>query len=213
MESPKSSGASFTIPLNIVVENNKHCVKNQRGSFTFSNKMEKKMNKTILILMFFVCGIFNLHADEEVNECVPCENVSDSFGYFTFDFGVPALFGTDVGFRAQFHHHGIDVGVGVVPLVVVYDAHAFANYLYYPTPCLSSQFYMGVGVRGGVANSIDRDWVKYKGYVAPGIILGKSHMTGSGDPQFVQIAVYPGIYADNRIRFAPAINISYGFSF
>lgn len=174
--------------------------------------------KKILILMivpFF--SLIHLHGDEFVSQLTEPhleepKEVNDKYGYFTYGFGLPGIFGLNLGMRNQHHHHGYEFGIGAVPLVVVYEFHTFASYLYYPKPALDSQFYLGLGLRAGYANLTEQKLKRGAGYIAPGMIFGKSYQADSGT-RFFQVAFSPAAYAKNKVRFTPSINISYGYCF
>ncbi|MCI0382370.1 MAG: hypothetical protein L0207_04900 [Chlamydiae bacterium] len=172
------------------------------------------MKKWIIPILFSFCFLSALRGNEkETPASNECKDIDDQYGYFSFSFGFPALFGLNIGYRSQHNHNGFEIGGGVVPLVFIYELHAYTSYLYYPKPSLDSQFYFGLGVRGGYANCMGNKWRRGAGYIAPGIILGKSYLNPKNDKRFFQVAVSPTAYTHKKFRFAPSINISYGYAF
>ncbi len=173
-----------------------------------------KIKKIFCLAILLSSSFFQLHG-EEIPITLEKEKVDihDRYGYFTYGFGLPGIFGLNLGMRNQHNHHGFEYGVGVVPLIFVYEIHAFTSYLYYPSPSLESQFYFGLGLRGGYANLTNNKWEKGEGYAAPGMIFGKSYHTKEESSRFFQVAFSPAAFAKKKVRFAPSINVSYGYCF
>lgn len=139
--------------------------------------------------------------------------VRDEYGYFTYGFGFPALFGINLGKRVQSHHHGFEFGVGAVPLFFAYELHTFASYLFYPSPNLDSQVYIGFGARAGYGNTSDNHFTKGEFYGAPGIIFGRSMRGKKDGNRFMQIAVAPAILTEHGLKAFPSVSVSYGYCF
>lgn len=141
------------------------------------------------------------------------EEVSDRYGYFSYGFGFPRLFFLNIGSRIQEGHNGFEYGIGVTPLVFIYDVHAFVSYLYYPKPNLNSQFYFGLGLSGGYASLVGGQWKDAEGFFAPGFILGKSYKNDNIEKKFVQVSCAPAGYVKGKFRIVPSISICYGYCF
>ncbi len=166
------------------------------------------MKKTLLSLTVGICSMFTAQAEEK-------EKVQQSFGYFNYGFGLPELIDANVGYRFQRNHQGFDIGVGVNPLVFVYGAHAYANYLIYPSPSKDGQAYIGLGVYGGTFDHHRKKFSDFEPHnvASAAFTLGKEFQRNETDKRFVQVSVLPVSYAKEKFRFAPAIKVSYGFGF
>ena len=145
--------------------------------------------------------------------------MTNSYGYFSYGFGLPELFDANIGYRCQRNHNGFDIGLGVTPLVAVYDAHAYLNYLIYPSPACN-QSYVGLGVYGGAAYVADHKIKSLNDvplFIAPSLTLGKEFHNDAKDRRFIQATILPVSYVHHRNHkgwhFAPAIKIAYGFGF
>ena len=170
------------------------------------------MKKLIVILTLSVLTMTCLHSEDEPQE-TPVSEIKDRYGYYSYGFGLPALLNLNIGSRMQKGHNGFEAGIGVTPLVFIYDYHAFVSYLYYPKPSKTAESYIGLGLRGGYVNGLGNKWKRGKGYMAPGIIVGKNFIHNNKDKRFIQVAVSPVAFANGEFRFAQSINISYGFCF
>jgi len=128
--------------------------------------------------------------------------------YFGYSFGFPTFLGLELIARPN---QNFELGIGVSPLVYVYEIHAIMNYRFYFRHTKPSSSYLRLGGRVGMAGW-DREYFhgSTKFYVTPVLSLGKDQ--GSN---FVQVSVSPGIYSITRkkFKFVPAIVISKGFGF
>ena len=139
--------------------------------------------------------------------------VEDSFGYFSYGISFPSLINLNLARRSQKGHNGFEVGIGGTPLIVVYEAHGFANYLYYPNPDPKSQFYLGFGAQGGFARQVG-DKVKHTyGYAAPNLVIGKSYANSSDEQRLIQLNLTPNLYTGGKWRNVITLHVNYGFAF
>ncbi len=164
-----------------------------------------KTLKTLIFSLLITCAGAIVHAEE-----TQPEKVENAYGYFSYGFGIPTFLSLKLGKRIQSQHHGCDFGVGITPLVDVTELHAFASYLNYPNPNLNSQFYWGLGIKGG---GLIYEHKPSFGYVGPGLILGKEFITNNGSRRFIQVTGGYGVLTTDGPKAISSINVSYGFAF
>ena len=139
----------------------------------------------------------------------PTMQVENKFNYWGIGVGIPTLVSVKFGHREQKGRHGFEYGVGMTPLVVVTEGHVFGSYLYYPNPDLTSQSYVGVGLRaGGLLDT------RHKfGYIAPGVMLGKEYKAGPKSRRFVQVAFGPGGLTTEGLKHWSSVSLTFGYNF
>ena len=166
----------------------------------------KKALLTFLAIASVYCTELEMPADEPINS---------HFTYMSYGTGIPGLVNINVALRRQTNHHGVDVGLGGAPLMLVNEVHGFANYLYYPEPDLESQMYYGLGVQGGGVFHMSLSQTSYNkwGYVFPQAVIGKSYFVTGEKQHFMQFTASIVGYAFGRTRLVPTVGFTTGMSF
>ncbi len=142
------------------------------------------------------------------------EQVTNSYNYVGIGAGFPTVLSLKFGHREQWGHHGVDIGFGGTPLIMLMEVHGFANYLYYPHPNLSSQTYFGLGLRAGrleIFNGLRSTIIRR--YVAPEVTIGNEYLTTKNRRRFMQVALGAGGWTTRGLKLMPSMIITYGFAF
>ena len=141
----------------------------------------------------------------------PVTEVSNSYNYWGIGVGIPTFVSVKFGHREQRNCQGFEYGVGVTPLIYVTEGHAFGSYLYYPSPSLKAQSYLGIGLRAGGFLEMNR--AKF-GYVAPGFMVGREYLTCCKNTRrFFQVAYAPGGLTTEGLKSWASISLTFGYSF
>lgn len=150
--------------------------------------------------------------DETITNHCP---VHQQFTYVDFGVGpFPVLFPSiKLGYRAQNHHHGVDVAVQGTSF---YPAFSYVKgsmaYQYYVCPNLCSQVYVGIGA--AVGKVFYDTPCKSLFFLSPEVSVGKQ----SGD-SFIQLTINSPIYhamtlkpilSHYRSIYTPCITLSFG---
>lgn len=143
------------------------------------------------------------------------EPINSHFTYMNYGTGLPALVNLNLAHRRQTNHHGVDVGLGGAPLMLINEVHGFANYLYYPKPDLESQIYYGLGIQGGGVFHMSLSKTTYNkwGYAFPQAVIGKSYTVTGEKQHFMQFTASAGGYGFDKLRFYPTVGFTTGISF
>ncbi|HEX2580014.1 MAG TPA: hypothetical protein VHK67_06415 [Rhabdochlamydiaceae bacterium] len=158
-----------------------------------------------------------LKAPEMEKEAAPVEA---SYGYVSLGVGplpIPMpLFG--LGWRYQNGHHGFDGSLQFISFgKSLTIAKENFDYLYYFTPNLASQFYVG----GGVAFTESWSCGRMHVLLSPQVVVGKQYTNDTGGVRYFQVQIDPvfldlkSSYKSGRTRVGafPAVVLSYGLCF
>ena len=158
-----------------------------------------------------ITGSTFLHG-EEINKTEEVKQVDQSYGYYSFEGGFPSIITFNIGKRIQHGSHGLDAGIGVTPLLIAIEGHAYVNYLYYPTPNPDSQVYVGLGSQVGYGSFV-YNWESGIGFIKPQLIFGKEFATRGNEKRFIQ-ANLGGVYFSTKgIAAVPSLMVTYGIKF
>lgn len=131
--------------------------------------------------------------------------------------GFPNTITGTLGKRIQSHHHGVDFGIGASTFIIFpSEIYGYCNYLYYPKPDLTSQYYTGLGLKGsyGLLLSHWSGGVPLDGFrVEPHWIIGKEFLTRYQKRNFLQGNFGAFYYSDKGGKTCPIITVTYGFMF
>jgi len=173
------------------------------------------MKRLILIALLVIAG-FSLQGQEAGfrNVSFLDREVKQSHSYYSIGGGFPALVTFSAGRRCQNNHYGFDYGVGITPLIVMGEVHAYGNFLYYPKPQTHSQIYYGLGSNLGYACVIKNPFFK-KGwvFVQPSILFGKQYMINANEKRFFQAEISPVLFTHKRVEIIPRLTVTYGIFF
>jgi len=167
-----------------------------------------KILKKIIIALLLSASTAGLYGEEIPKK--QSEEVTNKYNYTGIGAGLPTFLALKFGHREQYGHNGFEYGIGMTPLIVVTEFHAFASYLYYPKPNLISQSYVGLGVKAG--GMMKKHHGKF-GYIAPGVIVGKEYVTSSKGRRFLQVALGTGALTKKGFIDFSSISLTYGFAF
>ena len=163
-----------------------------------------------MILGLLMTATATAFCNEEPVTQVPVTGVNNSYNYWGIGVGIPTFVSAKFGHREQRHHHGVEYGVGVTPLVYVTEAHAFGSLLFYPSLNLNAQTYLGLGLRAGGFLELNR---KKFGYVAPGFMVGREYLNREGTRRFIQVAFGPGGLTNKGLEYWTSISLTFGYGF
>lgn len=195
----------------------------------FNKQTRKNMMKTLLVAVGIACCTISTalaqplptkanHAPADFSYQAPANEGGDlktNKLYFSYGFGFPALFELNLEERIQRGQHELEMGVGITPIIVAYEAHIFTNYLYHLNT--HSGGYVGLGLRSGFVkellseHSSNHDHVAF--YVQPNFVLGKFWNKSKKNNNFLQLSISPGVYdmSNGKWMTFPLLTVSKGF--
>lgn len=151
----------------------------------------------------------DMETEQKGNEA-PTTEIRNNYNYWGIGVGFPGFIAAKFGHREQIGRRGFEYGGGVTPLIVVTEAHVFANALLYPNPNLKGQTYLGLGLRGGGILEFKRAGFAY---VAPGFIIGRERLTSDNQRRFTQLALGFGALTTEGACYLPSISVTFGYGF
>ncbi len=177
------------------------------------------MNKIKIGIFSLVTAISTTFATE-VEQSTPYFNIEG--GYIQEK--VPCILNLNLGYRLQKNHNGLDVGLGINPILYYnFNTYGYVNYLYYFDPDPHSQYYVGVGSQIGYRVLDDIFSEASTWYAKPQLLIGKEFQVTAREKHFIQLSV--GNYfnfsdpyqtylnSKKPNNFNPSVTLSYGITF
>lgn len=138
--------------------------------------------------------------------------VEQSTPYFSIEGGYPTLVNLNLGYRTQKDHSGLDVGIGISPIIFYnLSAYGYANYLYYLNPNSHSQYYVGLGSQIGYGGVGKHVFETYRWFAKPQLLIGKEFRVNGREKHFIQLAAGNYFKHSESQKFNPSVTLSYGF--
>lgn len=122
------------------------------------------------------------------------------------------------GYRYQNGYHGCDINLHLSTVMIETSIKGAIDYLYYPKPDISNQYYVGLGA-AFIENINIFYCVSYRNALAPELIFGKEYLSGKNKPRFLQVSLMCPFEYDSyhsHVYFfqrGPEISFSYGWGF
>ncbi|MBM3198165.1 MAG: hypothetical protein FJZ58_02775 [Chlamydiae bacterium] len=166
-------------------------------------------------LLALSSGLFAEQSDTQTEGSVLPPRVNNAFMHVDLGLGpcpVP-LPSFALGHRNQWNHHGLDVSLSVTTVVAATQLKFTPMYLYYFTPNLQSEFYMGFGLGTSVAMAGQTFLA-----LSPEFVMGKEYRTEAGSRRFFQTSISFPTFAfgggnDEGVLYFPLVVFSYGICF
>lgn len=178
----------------------------------------KKILATFLILFSSLVYSNDLEQNKVVittSQAVDLKvDVKNDYFYFGYN-ASPFISLPEVGYRYQDNQLGFDVNFGATgknkEFVV---ANLGASLLVFPCPDLTSQFFLGFEIAGGLEARKAAKWENYF-TLYPTVFVGKDYTFSNGHKIFAQITFIPGVYKFNSSNWnwlaTPGFKFGYGF--
>lgn len=188
--------------------------------------MNKKLKIRLLCFFIFITGSTVCQESflEKGNDVETfqssIETIKTDSNYLSFGLGLPSFLSINAGKRYQFNYQGVDFGIGIGGLPFLLNGlltQAYINYLFYPKPCLQSQFYLGVGIKGVIFKAFHSSY--YVGWIPTYFVFGQEWISKNGFIKFFQVdigGIYLGIKNPCKMdKLKPFLNfqLSYGVGF